>query len=89
MKKIELNGEKNGIPFEWIIRTDDMGNIIDSMDKPKIISPEIHFSGAHIFQSHSENNHYDHYANGSEWKDYSKENKYPLKIQDNKIVFLE
>lgn len=89
MKKIELNGEKNGIPFKWIIRTDESGKIIDSMDKPKKLSQEIHFSGAHIFQSDIKNNHYDHYANGSEWKDYSRDNKYPLKILDNKIVFLE
>ena len=89
MKKIKLNGEKNGIPFKWIIRTDDSGNIIDSMDKPKELPSDIHFSGAHIFQTKTENNHYDHFVNGSEWKDYSKDNKYPLIIKDNKIMFLE
>ena len=89
MTEIKFNGEKNGIPFKQIIRIDVSGNIIDSMDKPKELPPDIHFSGAHVFQINIENNHYDHFVNGSEWKDYSKDNKYPLKIQDNKIVFLE
>ncbi len=59
------------------------------MDKPKKLQKDIHFSGAHIFQNMPDRNHYDHFLNEKEWKEYSQTNKYPLKVEDNKIVLLE
>lgn len=92
-EKIEMNAEINKQPFKWILIKDKTTQkIISSMDKPKLqfIDPNIHVSGCHIFQDNPEQNHYDHYHKGKEWKERGtkkKKLKYSLSLEEDKVIF--
>jgi hypothetical protein len=92
-EEIKFNAWINNIPYKWIIiREKETGRLVSSMDKPKLkyICPLLHVSGGHIFQDKPEENHYDHYCNGSEWKEYNSSGiklSFSLKLEAGKVIF--
>ena len=74
-KYITKDVEINGLPFKQI------SSLTSVMFKPDstIIPPSIHVSGLHAIFENPRNTHFDHYHNGSEWKEY------PGEIVGNRI----
>nr|MBA4405295.1 hypothetical protein [Nanoarchaeum sp.] len=91
MPREKYDTENNGIPFKTIIRRDETGKIIDIEDKPKLgrIDPDLHVSGCHMFPDR-EQDHYDHYQNGSkigiERPTKEKKLKFPYKVDEDKVL---
>jgi len=80
MEKTTLDAENQSIPFKLIIWSDEQG-VCKVKEYPKTMDPSLHLSGCHLFRDNPEKDHYDHFKDGKEWKDYDPNNKYPFSFQ--------
>lgn len=83
--KVVCDAVIDGRDYKIIQGLDREGKIFWIKAQPKNIDPAIHTSGCHRFRDKPEQDHYDHFMNGSKWKDDNKDNSYPFRFQNSSI----